>query len=129
MKNKYYPLSLFSIISGFLMLCISLLFNPLFAQTDNVNVSNSSGSPIGVLVDGKNTSGVQMNDAVFTSPSSPVNINAVNPGSPNEVTVFTVDRPVTTVTPAPFTTNSDNVSVSLPNKILIPVTVYITYGD
>jgi hypothetical protein len=98
---------------------------------DQVTLNNNSGNPIGLLVDGK-LNGSNANDQTYVSPGSPALIgqfSKINGNKTNEIMAFTQDRPMALYTPVPWTTGNDNIVVPFPNKILIPVTIWVVYGD
>ena len=98
---------------------------------DHVTLNNSSGNPIGLLVDGK-LNGSFVNDQTYVSPGSPALIGqfsrATGQGT-NEVMAFTQDRPMAIYTNPPWTTGNDNINVPFANQISIPVTIWVLYGD
>jgi hypothetical protein len=112
-----------------LMISISGL-RDLGAQ-DQVTLNNNSGNPIGLLVDGK-LNGSFVNDQTYVSPGSPALIgqfSKMNGNKTNEVMAFTQDRPMAIYTNVPWTTGNDNIIVPFANKISIPVTIWVVYGD
>ena len=119
-------------ISLFLCTLISSIsgLTELKAQ-DQITLNNSSGNPIGLLVDGK-LNGSFVNDKTYVSPGSPALVGqfsrATGQGT-NEVMAFTQDRPMAIYTNVPWTTGNDNIMVPFANQILIPVTVWVLYGD
>ena len=119
-------------ISLFLCTLISSIsgLTELKAQ-DQITLNNSSGNPIGLLVDGK-LNGSFVNDKTYVSPGSPALVGqfsrATGQGT-NEVMAFTQDRPMAIYTYVPWTTGNDNIMVPFANQILIPVTVWVLYGD
>ncbi len=98
---------------------------------DQITLNNGSGNPIGLLVDGK-LNGSFVNDKTYVSPGSPALVGqfsrATGQGT-NEVMAFTQDRPMAIYTNVPWTTGNDNIMVPFANQILIPVTVWVLYGD
>jgi Metallo-peptidase family M12B Reprolysin-like len=98
---------------------------------DQITLNNNSANPIGLLVDGK-LAGSFVNDKTYVSPGSPALIgqfSAINGNKTNEIVAFSQDRPMAIYTNVPWTTGNDNIVVSFANKILIPVTIWIVYGD
>jgi hypothetical protein len=98
---------------------------------DQIKLNNNSGNPIGLLVDGKLT-GSFVNDKTYVSPGSPALIGqfsrATGQGT-NEIMAFTQDRPMAIYTNVSWTTGNDNIMVPFANKISIPVTIWVVYGD
>jgi hypothetical protein len=98
---------------------------------DHITLNNSSGNPIGLLVDGK-LNGSFVNDQTYVSPGSPALIGqfsrATGQGT-NEVMAFTQDRPMAIYANPPWTTGNDNINVPFANQISIPVTIWVLYGD
>lgn len=126
---RFIPKLRLSFLTGAL---ISLFAGPiqLHAQ-DQITLNNSSGNPIGVLVDGK-LAGSFINDKTYISPGSPVLIgqfSAISGNKTNEIVAFSQDRPMAINPNVPWTTGNDNIVVPFANKILIPVTIWIVYGD
>ena len=111
---------------------ISTLARPLqLSAQDQITLNNNSGNPIGLLVDGK-LGKSNANDQTYVSAISPAVIgqfSVINGNKPNEIMAFTADRPMAIVSPVAWTTGNDNIGVTFPNKILIPVTVWVVYGD
>jgi hypothetical protein len=98
---------------------------------DQITLNNNSGNPIGLLVDGK-LAGSFVNDKTYVSPGSPALIgqfSAINGNKTNEIVAFSQDRPMAINPNVPWTTGNDNIVVPFANKILIPVTIWIVYGD
>src|SRR5436189_6003321 len=112
-----------------LMISISGL-TELKAQ-DQITLNNSSGNPIGLLIDGK-LNGSFVNDKTYVSPGSPTLVGqfsrATGQGT-NEVMAFTQDRPMAIYTNPPWTIGNDNINVPFANQISIPVTIWVLYGD
>jgi Peptidase M66 len=98
---------------------------------DQITLNNSSGNPIGLLVDGK-LNGSFVNDKTYVSSGSPALVGqfsrATGQGT-NEVMAFTQDRPLAVYTNVPWSTGNDNMMVPFANQILIPVTIWVLYGD
>jgi hypothetical protein len=119
----------FSLLIITLLLAVTGL-RQLKAQ-DQVTLSNTSGNPIGLLIDGK-LGGSFANDKTYVSPGSPALVgqfSSINGNKPNEIMAFTQDRPPAVFSHVPWTPGNDNIAVPFANKILIPVTIWIVYGD
>jgi hypothetical protein len=101
-----------------------------YAQ-DQVTLNNNSGNEIGLLVDGV-LNGSFVNDKTFLSATSPISLGSfikAKGNKTNEVMAFTKDRPMEIYTSVPWTSGNDNITVPFANKILIPITIWIIYGD
>src|SRR4051812_3173166 len=98
----------------------ALLFGTAVVRAqDQVTLTNNSGNPIGLLVDGKLGKSV-VNDQTYVSNASPAVIGqfSLTPGNKsNEVMAFTQDRPMAIRSSVPWTTGNDNISVPFANKI------------
>jgi len=99
----------------------------LSACGDTVTISNGSGQPVGLLVDGQDSGG-RVDDRAFTSPASPIAVGALTAASQsNEVIGFTNDRPPKQLN-TPWTDANDNFALAFAPTIRIPVTVWIVKG-
>jgi len=124
--NQRFYLYLFTIA---LLIAISGL-EKLQAQ-DQITLPNSPGNEIGLLVDGA-LSGSFVNDRTYVAPASPALISQFSAPKGNksgEVMAFTQDRPMAIRPSVPWTQGNDNIAVPFSDKILIPVTVWVVYGD
>lgn len=98
---------------------------------DTLRVNNSSGA-IGVLVDGQNTSNAVNDRGRTDSGSGQVSLDvgyleSASAPNRNEAIAFGEDRaPRREATP--WTTNNDDFTMSLGNRIAVPVTVWIVQG-
>ena len=93
---------------------------------DAAQLSNTSGSENGLLVDGQQSAGFQ-NDRTFTSANDKIGIGQFTAG-PGEVVAFTNLRPVAVTTPVTWTTSDETATVPFAARIQIPVTVWIVQG-
>jgi hypothetical protein len=98
---------------------------------DQITLTNTSGNEIGLLVDGK-LNGGYANDKTYISPGSPALVgqfSSINGNKPNEIMAFTQDRPMAIRPSIPWTLGNDNIAVPFAEKILIPITIWVVYGD
>lgn len=115
-----------------LVLIFTANFKSGFAQSsDTIIIGNASiGNATGLLVDGNNDPGNQVNDSTFISLTGKASVGSFNPSAfSNEIIAFNVDRPVAVSTNVPWTTGNDNISVNFSNKIMIPITIWIVNGN
>lgn len=126
MKNN---LSQTSGASGIqIILVLAILILPLAGCADKVTLSNTSASEKGIMVDGQSSSG-QVNDQTQTlATNGPFGVGELTASpSSNEVVAFNSMHPVAVQT-VPWTSSNDDITVSLPNLITIPVKVWIVKG-
>lgn len=98
---------------------------------DQVTLTNTSANPVGLLVDGK-LNGSFVNDKTYVSPDSPALIGQFSAPKGNqkgEIMAFNQDRPMAVYTPVPWTLGNDNITVPFADQILIPITIWVVYGD
>ena len=108
------------------ILLIILLFMR-YINEDTVNVTQSSGNEIGLMVDGQDINGF-VNDKKFISNNTNINVGKLKLATEsNEVVGFTNDRPPTYLN-TPWKDGNDNFNLRFPSKIQIPVTVWIVQG-
>lgn len=94
---------------------------------DTIRVQNSSGQPVGLLVDAQNGT-TTVNDRGVTFTGSSVGItNYSSAAQSNEVVAFTNDRPPK-YQATPWTPNRDTFDVPFQSLIRVPVTVWIVRG-
>jgi hypothetical protein len=98
---------------------------------DQITLTNPSGNEIGLLVDGA-SNGSFANDRTYLSPGSPALIGQFSAPKGNqkgEIMAFTQDRPMAIQSGVPWTGGNDNIAVPFADKILIPITIWVVYGD
>jgi len=110
-----------------ILLYIMIVFSFLGCGDDQVRFNNTSGNQSGVLVDGQSSTG-QVNDRTRVTLTDVVTVGSLEPGTSNEVVAFTNHRPAAIRTSVPWTGGEDDITVDFPNKISIPVTVWIVKG-
>ena len=116
-----------SFIKGLSILVCQFIILLLTGCNDTVNVTNSSGQAVGLMVDGQDSSGV-VNDRGFVSSASAIGVGTLNLATQsNEVVGFTNDRPPKYLN-TPWTSNRDNFNLDFRPVIGIPVTVWIVKG-
>jgi hypothetical protein len=93
---------------------------------DAAQLSNTSGSENGILVDGQQSAGFQ-NDRTFTSSDAKIAIGQFT-AAPGEVVAFTNFRPVAITTPVNWSTSDETAAVPFAARIQIPVKVWIVQG-
>jgi len=95
--------------------------------SDTVNISNGSGQPVGLLVDGQDSGG-QFSDRSFITTAASIGVGELS-ASPqsNEVAGFTNGRPPKYLS-TPWTGGSDAFNLAFNSAIGIPVTVWIVKG-
>ena len=124
--NRYLDLTVLS--KYLLVLLIGLPIYLLYGCGDDVELSNTSGSERGVLIDGQDSTG-QLNDKTFISNTDIVDVGNVEPSAVyNEVIAFTNLRPLAINTSTPWTTGSDDIPLPFANEIQVPVTIWIVRG-
>ncbi len=99
---------------------------------DQITLNNNSGNPIGLLVDGKFGKNIA-NDQTYVAPGSPALVGpftaVTGRNGLNEIMAFTVNRPPAVRTAVPWTSGNDDIRVPFADKIMIPITVWVVYGD
>jgi hypothetical protein len=116
-----------SFIKGVSILVFQFTIFLIAGCDDTVNVTNSSGQPMGLMVDGQDSSGV-LNDRGFVSSASAIGVGALSLApQANEVVGFTNDRPPKYLN-TPWTNSSDQFNLDFRSVIGIPVTVWIVKG-
>ncbi len=103
-----------------------LLVVGLYGCGDAVQLSNTSGSENGLLVDGQQSSGFQ-NDKTLTSTEGKIAVGTFT-ASAGEVIAYTNLRPVAITTPVNWTNSDETANVPYAGKIQIPVKVWIVKG-
>jgi len=95
---------------------------------DIVRVHNGAGGPIGLLLDGQLGSHF-LNDSglVLTDSATPVLFKS-DSLTDGEIAAFTPGRPPALLPQAPWSGGTDTVDITFPDKIGIPVTVWIVKG-
>ena len=126
MKNQFsQPSSAFRLQ---LTLVLAVLSVSLAGCADKVTLSNTSASDKGIMVDGQSSSG-QVNDrSQVLATNGPFGVGELT-ASPtsNEVVAFNSMHPVAVQT-VTWTGSDDNITVAMPNTILVPVKVWIVQG-
>ena len=110
---------------GFVFIC---MLSFVAGCGDIVTITNTSGNPVGLLVDGQ-SGNKQVNDFTVITNSSIAGVGQLS-GSPssNEIIAFTNRRPVAIKTNVPWTAGDDNITMAFANEITIPVKVWIVKG-
>jgi hypothetical protein len=93
---------------------------------DQLNLSNTGGSEVGVLMDGHDGSG-DFNDRGVLTAAATVGVGNLTAGASNEVVGFAAQRPPRYVA-TPWTGGNDTFNVDFRPRISVPVTVWIVHG-
>ncbi len=94
---------------------------------DTINVSNGSGQPVGLLVDGQDASG-PFSDRSFISTAAAIGVGTLSTSlQSNEIIGFTNDRPPKYLSTS-WTGGNDSFNLAFQAEIGIPVTVWIVKG-
>ena len=111
-----------------IILIIAFLSVSLSGCADKVTLANTSAAEKGIMVDGQDSSG-QVNDrSQVLAANGPFGVGQLTASpSSNEVVAFNSMHPVALQTVA-WTSGNDDITVTLPNQILIPVKVWIVQG-
>ena len=111
-----------------IILILAFLSVSLSGCADKVTLANTSAAEKGIMVDGQSSSG-QVNDrSQVLAANGPFGVGQLTASpSSNEVVAFNSMRPVAVQT-VPWTSSDDDITVTFPNLILIPVKVWIVQG-
>jgi hypothetical protein len=111
-----------------ILLMLALLSVSLSGCADKVTLANTSAAEKGIMVDGQSSSG-QINDrSQVLATNGPFGQGELTASpSSNEVVAFNSLHPVA-VQSVTWTSSDDNITVNMPNQILIPVKVWIVQG-
>jgi hypothetical protein len=97
-------------------------------ESDRVELSNTSGSENGILVNAQGTAGA-LSYQRFTSLNTTIDVGRLQASTGNdEVIAFNSLRPVAMTSPVTWTSHRDTVAVSFPDQIKIAVTMWILQG-
>lgn len=111
-----------------IVLALATLSASLSGCNDKVTLANTSGGEKGILVDGQSSSGQVNDQAQVLATNGPFGVGKLSASlTSNEVVAFNSVHPVTLQTVA-WTSGNDDVTVTMPNLIRIPVKVWIVQG-
>lgn len=94
--------------------------------SSTLNFSNTAGSQVGVLVDGREGAS-EVNDRGFVTNAASVDVGDLDSGASNEAIGFTNHRPPRHVA-TPWAAGNDSFDVDFRGRIQVPVTVWIVHG-
>lgn len=111
-----------------ILLMLAVLSVSLSGCADKVTLANTSAAEKGIMVDGQSSSG-QINDrSQVLATNGPFGQGQLTASpSSNEVVAFNSLHPVA-VQSVTWTSGNDNITLNMPNQILIPVKVWIVQG-
>ncbi len=109
------------------LIALSAAVVPAVGCADRLNISNTAGAEVGVLVDGHDGGG-EVNDRGFLTSAATLEVSNLSAGVSNEVIGFTSQRPPRYVATPWTNAGSEVFALDFKPRIQVPVTVWIVKG-